>query len=51
MNGKLVRVEETPVEEAFLKKVVLHCTAEMMHLDEILPEIYAQYCTKPIDED
>jgi len=50
-NGKLVRVPETPVDEAFLRKIVLHCTAEMQRLDRILPEIYREYRDKPADAD
>lgn len=42
-DGKIVRVPETPVDEAFLKKVVRHCTTEMMRLDAILPALYAEY--------
>ncbi len=44
-------VHGDPVDKAFLKKVVLHCTAEMMHLDEILPEVSAEYYDQPIDAD
>ena len=42
-DGKIVRVPETPVDEAFLKKVVIHCTTEMMRLDQILPALYRKY--------
>lgn len=48
-DGKIVRVPETPVDEAFLKKVVLHCSLEMQHLDEILPLLYAEYKDRPFD--
>lgn len=48
-DGKLVRDEATPVDEAFLKKVVKHCTIEMMRLDAILPAIYAEYHDRPLD--
>lgn len=48
-NGKLVRVPETPVDEAFLKKVVIHCSCEMQHLDTILPQLYAEYSGQPFD--
>jgi hypothetical protein len=50
-DGKVVRDEATPVDEAFLKKIVLHCTTEMLRLDRILPEIYAEYHDKPADAD
>ncbi len=42
-DGKIVREEATPVDEAFLKKVVRHCTIEMMRLDDILPKLYEEY--------
>ncbi len=48
-DGKIVRVPETPVDEAFLKKVVKHCTIEMMRLDDILPALYETYRDTPPD--
>lgn len=48
-DGKIVRVEETPVDEAFLKKVMIHCSCEMQHLDQILPQLYAEYKGTPAD--
>ncbi len=50
-NGKIVQDRRTPVDEAFLKKVVWHCTAEMQRLDQILPAIYQEYKDKPVDAD
>ena len=50
-DGKIVREPATPVDEAFLREVVLHCTTEMLHLDDILPEIYNEYHDRPIDAD
>jgi len=48
-DGKLVREPRTPVDEAFLKKVVIHCSCEMQHLDQILPALYAEYKDTPAD--
>ena len=42
-DGKIVRTPEMPVDEPWLKKVVTHCTVEMMRLDNILPALYAEY--------
>ncbi len=50
-DGKLVRVPETPVDEKFLRKIVLHCTTEMQRLDRLLPALYAEYRDKPLDAD
>ena len=46
-DGKIVREPRTPVDEAFLKKVVIHCSCEMQHLDQILPALYAEYKDVP----
>ncbi len=48
-DGQIVRVEETPVEEAFLRKVVIHSASEMQHLDVLLPLIYDKYKDLPMD--
>lgn len=48
-DGAIIRDEVTPVDEAFLKKVVRHCTLEMMRLDRILPDLYAEYHDRPAD--
>lgn len=48
-DNKIVRVPETPVDEAFLKKVVIHCSCEMQHLDHILPMLYEEYKDQPFD--
>lgn len=42
-DGKIVRTPEMPVNEGWLKKVVTHCTVEMMRLDNILPTLYQEY--------
>lgn len=46
-DGRIVREPGTPVDEAFLKKVVIHCSCEMQHLDQILPALYAEYKDTP----
>lgn len=48
-DGKIVREPSTPVDEAFLKKVMIHCSCEMQHLDQILPALYAAYKDIPAD--
>lgn len=48
-DGRIVREPQTPVDEAFLKKVVKHCSLEMQHLDQILPLLYAEYKDRPAD--
>ncbi len=50
-DGKVVREESTPVDEAFLRKIVWHCTAEMQRLDQILPDIYREYRDRAPDAD
>ncbi len=48
-DDKIVREPATPVDEAFLKEVVIHCSCEMQHLDFILPKLYAEYKDTPAD--
>lgn len=48
-DGKIVRTPEMPVDEGWLKKVVTHCTVEMMRLDNILPALYEAYHSSPMD--
>ena len=50
-NGKVVRDEETPVDEAYLKNVLTHNTVEHLHLPKFLPKLYAEYHDKPMDAD
>lgn len=50
-DGKLVRNESTPVDEAYMKKVVTHNIIEAQHLNRFLPQLYAEYRGKPDDAD
>lgn len=50
-DGKIIRDVETPVDEAYLKNVLTHNTVEHLHLPKFLPELYAEYHTKPVDAD
>ncbi len=50
-DGQLLRDEETPVDETYLKNVLTHNTVEHLHLPQFLPALYAEYHDKPIDAD
>jgi len=50
-NGQIVRAEGTPCSEEYLKNVLTHNIVEHMHTQRFLPELYAEYHDKPIDED
>lgn len=50
-DGKIVRDEETPVDENYLKNVLIHNTIERQHLYDLLPDLYEAYNTLPMDED
>ncbi|MCD7745960.1 MAG: hypothetical protein LUI13_11900 [Lachnospiraceae bacterium] len=51
VNGKLVRDYSTKVDEAYLKKVVIHTLIEWEHLYTFLPDLYAEYHDQPMDAD
>jgi hypothetical protein len=50
-DGKIIRDEETPVDEDFVKNILIHNTVEHQHINRILPELYTEYHDKPIDAD
>lgn len=50
-DGKIVRDEETPVDETYLKNVLLHNTIERQHLYQVLPDLYEAYKDLPMDAD
>jgi len=49
VDGKIVRNEETPVDEAYMKKVIAHNAIEAQHMNRVLPQLYAEYKDKPDD--
>lgn len=51
VDGKLVRDEATPVDEAYLRNVVIHNIVEHAHLPKFLPALYAEYKDQPLDAD
>lgn len=50
-DGKIIRDEETPVDNTYLKNVLTHNTIERQHLYEVLPDLYEAYSGLPMDED
>lgn len=50
-DGKIIRDEETPVDETYLKNVLIHNTIERQHLYTVLPDLYEAYGMLPMDED
>ena len=50
-DGKIVRDESTPVDETYLKNVIMHNTIEREHLYQVLPDLYEEYHTKAPEED
>ena len=39
-DGKIIRDEDTPVDETYLKNVLMHNTIERAHLAQVLPDLY-----------
>ncbi len=50
-DGKLIRDEETPVDEIYLKNVLIHNSVERVHLQQVLPDLYEAYHDLPMDAD
>jgi len=50
-DGKIVRDESTPVSEEYLRKIVIHNVTESFRMEELLPELYAEYRDQPMDCD
>lgn len=50
-NGKIIRDENTSVDETYLKNVLVHNTVERIHLSQILPDLYEEYHDKSLDDD
>lgn len=53
-NGKIYYDESTPADMLnvdYMKKVLYHNITEAQQLNKILPELFAEYHDKPIDED
>ena len=41
-DGRIIRDEATPVDEAYLKNVLTHNTIERAHLTRVLPDLFAE---------
>lgn len=50
-DGRIVRDEATPVDETYLRNVLIHNTVERAHLNQVLPDLYREYHDRPIDAD
>ena len=50
-DGKIVRVPETPCDDAYLRKVAYHTLIEWYHLCDMIDDLYEEYHDKPIDAD
>ena len=50
-DGKIVRDPDTPVDETYLRNVIIHNTIERQHLYEVLPDLYEAYHDQPNDAD
>ena len=50
-DGRILRDEETPVDETYLKNVLTHNTIERAHLYQVLPDLYEAYKDLPMDAD
>ena len=51
VNGKIVRDEQTKVDEKYLHDVLVHNTLERAHLASVLPDLYEEYSQLPMDAD
>lgn len=50
-DGKILRDENTPCSEEYLKNVLTHNAVEHLHTLRFLPELYAEYHDQPLDAD
>ena len=50
-DGRIIRDEETEVDETDIKNVLIHNCVERQHLFEVLPDLYEEYHDKPLDAD
>ena len=50
-DGKIVRVEKTPCDEAYLRKVAYHTLIEWYHITELIDELWETYHALPNDAD
>ena len=50
-NGKIVRDESTPCDEAYLRKVAYHTLIEWYHLMTFINDLYEEYHDLPLDAD
>ena len=50
-EGKLIREEKTPCDEAYLKKVMIHTLIEWNHMLTFVNDLYEEYHDKPLDAD
>lgn len=51
LDGKIIRDEDTPADETYLKNVLIHNTIERAHLAQVLPDLYEAYHKFPADAD
>ena len=42
-DGRIIRDEETEVDETYIKNVLIHNCVERQHLFEVLPDLYEEY--------
>ena len=50
-DGQVIRDEQTPVNEEYVRNVLIHNTVERFHLTQILPDLYEEYHGKDLLED
>lgn len=50
-DGKIIRDEDTPVTEEYVRNVLIHNTVERFHLTQVLPDLYEEYHEKDMEED
>ena len=50
-DGKIVRDPDTPVDETYLRNVIMHNTIEREHLYQVLPDLYEEYHDRPVEDD
>lgn len=48
-DGKIIRDEETPVDETYVRNVIIHNTIERAHLLQVLPDLYEALHDAPLD--
>ena len=49
-DGKIIRDPDTPVDETYVRNVIIHNTIERAHLLQVLPDLYEAFHDMPLGD-